>query len=392
MHWGIKNQFEMDKSWMLKDRRSKDYENGVEQFLNFAVIHASNFQSIRCPCIVCGNLKYQTIDEIRNHLYFKGIDESYHKWILHGEAVTNVTSPTANGQDFFHEQDDIHVVDDAEGAVEMVEAAYNQCISDPSIFKKLLEDAEKPLFPGCTKFTKLSALIKLFNFKARSEQSNTWFSEMLTLFGDMLPDNNELPLSMYEAKKTMAALGMDYEKINACPFDCILYRKEFKDATSCPTCKASRWKLKKNSTETREGVPAKVLWYFPPIPRFLRMFQSTQIAKDMIWHAEQRDLDGQLRHPSDSPSWKLVDYMWPDFAVEPRNLRLAISADGINPYRSLSSRYSCWPVITITYNLPPWLCMKRKFMMLSLLISGPQQPGNDIDVFLAPLVDDLKLL
>ena len=46
----------------------------------------------------------------------------------------------------------------------------------------------------------------------------------------------------------------------------------------------------------------------------------------------------------------------------------------------------------IIYNLSPWLCMKRKFILLSLLISGPQQPGNDIDVYLAPLIEDLKLL
>ena len=31
-------------------------------------------------------------------------------------------------------------------------------------------------------------------------------------------------------------------------------------------------------------------------------------------------------------------------------------------------------------------------MMLSLLISGPKQPGRDIDIFLAPLIDDLKLV
>ncbi|CAM8982648.1 unnamed protein product [Rhodiola kirilowii] len=36
--------------------------------------------------------------------------------------------------------------------------------------------------------------------------------------------------------------------------------------------------------------------------------------------------------------------------------------------------------------------MKRRYMMLSLLISGPRQPVNDIDVYLAPLIDDLKLL
>ncbi|RVX13376.1 hypothetical protein CK203_021010 [Vitis vinifera] len=122
------------------------------------------------------------------------------------------------------------------------------------------------------------------------------------------------------------------------------------------------------------------------------MFQSPKIAKDLIWHAQGGEFDGKMRHPSDSPSWKVIDHRWPDFSVEPRNLRLAISADGINPHSSLSSRYSCWPVVMITYNLPPWLCMKRKFMMLSLLISGPQQPGNDIDIYLAPLIEDLKTL
>ena len=30
--------------------------------------------------------------------------------------------------------------------------------------------------------------------------------------------------------------------------------------------------------------------------------------------------------------------------------------------------------------------------MLSLLISGPKQPGKDIDVYLQPLIDDLKLM
>ena len=31
-------------------------------------------------------------------------------------------------------------------------------------------------------------------------------------------------------------------------------------------------------------------------------------------------------------------------------------------------------------------------MMLSLLISGPKQPGNDINVYIAPLIEVLKTL
>ncbi|KAL6276900.1 hypothetical protein ACE6H2_020501 [Prunus campanulata] len=196
---------------------------------------------------------------------------------------------------------------------------------------------------------------------------------------------------MYEAKKTLSALGMSYEKIHACSNDCILYRKEYENATNCPTCGISRWKETKDGF-LKEGVAAKVVWYFPPIPRFKRMFQSHKTAKSLTWHAARKSVDGYMSHPADSPSWKLVDEKWPDFGNEPRNLRLALSSDGFNPHSSLSRRYSCWPVMLVTYNLPPWLCMKRKFMMLTILISGPKQPGNDIDVYLEPLIDDLKSL
>nr|GFB13328.1 hypothetical protein [Tanacetum cinerariifolium] len=49
-------------------------------------------------------------------------------------------------------------------------------------------------------------------------------------------------------------------------------------------------------------------------------------------------------------------------------------------------------VILTTYNLPSWLCMKESYFMLTLLIPGPKSPGNDIDVYLRPLIDDLKVL
>ena len=71
--------------------------------------------------------------------------------------------------------------------------------------------------------------------------------------------NNEMPLSMYEDKKTLNALGMEYEKIHACPNDCMLYRNELRDASSCPTYGMSRWKVNKARVRNTKGVPAKVL-------------------------------------------------------------------------------------------------------------------------------------
>jgi len=36
--------------------------------------------------------------------------------------------------------------------------------------------------------------------------------------------------------------------------------------------------------------------------------------------------------------------------------------------------------------------MKWKYIMMSILIKGPQQPGNDIDVYFQLLVDGLQTL
>jgi len=149
----------------------------------------------------------------------------------------------------------------------------------------------------------------------------------------------------------------------------------------------SRFKRKGSAGVT--GPPAKVLWYLPIIPRFKRLFSIKKYAKNLRWHADGRKKDQLLKHPADSPEWKTIDNLHKSFGNEDRNLRLGLCTDGMNPFGTLSSKHSTWPVLLVIYNLPPWLCMKRKHIMLSLLIPGPRQPGNDIDVYLAPLVDDL---
>ena len=90
--------------------------------------------------------------------------------------------------------------------------------------------------------------------------------------------------------------------------------------------------------------------------------------------------------------WKKIDSLFLDFGVEQRNLRLGLATDGMNPFGNLSTNHTSWPVLLTIYNLSPWLCMKCKYILLSMMISGPRQPGNDIDVYLSPLIDDLRLL
>jgi hypothetical protein len=68
-----------------------------------------------------------------------------------------------------------------------------------------------------------------------------------------------------------------------------------------------------------------------------------------------------------------------------------MSTDGMNPFMN-SSTYSTWPIVLMILKFPPWLCNKQKYIMMSGLIPGPQQPGKDIDTYFKPMVEDLKEL
>jgi hypothetical protein len=68
-----------------------------------------------------------------------------------------------------------------------------------------------------------------------------------------------------------------------------------------------------------------------------------------------------------------------------------MSIDGMNPFLN-SSTHRTWPIVLMILNLPPWLCNKQKYITMLELIPRPQQPGNDIDTYFRPLVEDLKEL
>ncbi|CAA7025820.1 unnamed protein product [Microthlaspi erraticum] len=112
----------------------------------------------------------------------------------------------------------------------------------------------------------------------------------------------------------------------------------------------------------------------------------------MTWHATASNSDGKLRHPRDGLAWKAFDQKYPEFASDPRNVRLGLATDGFNPFGTMSSSHSIWPVILFPYNFPPWMSMKQTSMILSMVIPGKHMPGNDIDVYLQPLIKELKEL
>ncbi|WVZ17517.1 hypothetical protein V8G54_010499 [Vigna mungo] len=345
----------MDRSWMNARRISEEYEKGVSVFLQYVKENAKFVNGTYfCPCVRYLNQIRQDLGNLHDHLFMFGITRMYTVWTWHGEVLDQPM--TSRGTNYVEEWMSDHLED-------MIRDVGEDNFRRANLYDSFINDSEQPLYPGCINFTRFFATLKLFSLKARNGWTDKSFTELLELLKEMLPENNTLPIRNYEAKKVLCPMGLEYQKIHACPNDCVLYIKEFASLKYCPTCGLSRFKKisDKNTEEGNHGAPG-------------------------------RKCDNLLQHPADSPQWNKIDETFPEFGIDPRNSRLALATDGMNPYGNLSSKHSSWPLMLMIYNLSPLLCMKKTYVMLSMMISGPKQPDNDIDVYLKPLIDDLKLL
>jgi len=177
----------------------------------------------------------------------------------------------------------------------------------------------------------------------------------------------------------------------------MLYLGDDIGAQFCKVCERPRWKKSKHSGEDMVSTKGKkiaenTMQYFPITPRLQRLYMCRKIAFFCRWHIEGRVDDGVMRHPADSKAWKHFDETHPDFKSEPRNLRLCLAGDGFQPFSTTKTSYSIWSIFLVPLNLPPWLCTKQHNVLLSVLISGPDGPGDAIDIYLQPLIDELIAL
>jgi hypothetical protein len=57
-----------------------------------------------------------------------------------------------------------------------------------------------------------------------------------------------------------------------------------------------------------------------------------------------------------------------------------------------NSTHSTWPIVLMILNLYHWLCNKQKYIMMSGLSPGLEQPRNYINTYFRPLIKDMKVL
>jgi hypothetical protein len=60
-----------------------------------------------------------------------------------------------------------------------------------------------------TQYTRLFTILKLFQLKVSNGWSDCSFKYFLTLLKDMLPQDNVVPKTVYEAKQIICLLGLE---------------------------------------------------------------------------------------------------------------------------------------------------------------------------------------
>ena len=288
------------------------------------------------------------------------------------------------------ESNDFHPEEEHEDPTPMDDEVSNLCHT----FLNLLKDVDSPLYDGCDTFTHYSMVAKLIRWKIEHNITEVAFNNIARMLKQALPADNKLPVNFYGYKKLIRNLGLPVVKIDACREGCMLFWNNDKYCEACKFCGLPRYKEIRGQVARRnqKRVAYAVLRYLPLTPRLQRLYASTVTAPHMTWHACHETNEDYMCHPSDAKAWKHFDRTHLDFVVEPRNVRLGLCSDGFSPYGQFGQTYSCWPVIVTPYNLPPGMCMKNEYMFLSLICPGPKNPKKNIDVFLQPLILELKQL
>ncbi|XP_026410924.1 uncharacterized protein LOC113306169 [Papaver somniferum] len=300
----------IDKSWIGLPRDHDAFKAGVRNFIDYASWDLEPDQKIFCPCKDCNNNKRELVSVVHGHILWNGFMPGYVDWVYHGEGEDQVRETTNTGN--------VVQDDDEEMSDLLQEMNY-----DASNFYKLLNDAQVSLYPGCEKFSRLSFIVHLLHVKSLGGLNIKGFDALLSLLTKAFPDA-KLPKNFYELWKT-TELNVDNESIRRTP--------------------------------RGKNIPVKQLRYFPLKPRLQRLFMSSKTASYMRYHAKRRPKDGVLRHPVDAETWKTFDKKHPEFAADPRNVRLALATDGMNPFGNMLHPHR-----------------------------------NDIDVYLQPLIEELKEL
>ena len=276
----------------------------------------ANIDEIICPCRDC-RLRFRIRHDcglLESHLIRRGFMDGYTRWIHddedddqdvhagHDDEGEDAGAADHEDEGAGHEHEDQGAGHEHEDQGSGHDSSW---LWDPHVQELLLKetsnaraaarekarleqmekDAVTPLYEGCNdEDTRLTVTLRALEMKAKHKMTDECFDDMMEFWHDRLPKKgNTCPTSIGEAKKAVCPLNLPHVKYHVCINDCIIYRGEDDEKTTCPVCKASRYK------RGSKKAPQKVVWYFPLTPRLQRYFANPKEAELMRWHARKKE-------------------------------------------------------------------------------------------------------
>jgi hypothetical protein len=221
-------RFMADDRWVMYDGFSDKGAHSVEwfrivkEFLKLAF--AGGRHEAMCPCNRCCNRRMLSEYEMSGHIAKKGFIPDYLVWHQHREVQPPV-AVDSNGNDDENRMDgmiaDIGIEYD-------LGSEYQHPPSEMQNFYMLLAASKEKVHDGTT-LTVLQAVTRLMAMKSKYNFSNQCYNDIVKLIIDLIPVKHNMLKNLYQSKKIVAGLGMNYEKIDACEKNYMLFCKERKD-------------------------------------------------------------------------------------------------------------------------------------------------------------------
>jgi hypothetical protein len=101
--------------------------------------------------------------------------------------------------------------------------------------------ASEDLLHEHTTVSVLAFVTRITSIKSKLAFSNKCYKELLSLIYDFLPSNHKMQKDMYQSKKLLSALSIEYEKIDVRKDNCMIFYKEHQDETKCLKCSKLRF-------------------------------------------------------------------------------------------------------------------------------------------------------
>jgi hypothetical protein len=222
----------MYNGWSRNGRHSDEWVAKTKDFVDHA-FSLSLTDTVRCPCRRHENNIFLNKERVSLDLCQFGFMPGYEVWEHLGDVVPNPNVEEEENNDWAG-GDAMH---------EMLDSLYPELDlsseepATPEIlrFFKLLKDSEEPLHEQ-TDVSIPAFVTQLMTIKSKYFFLNNCYNEILKLFGNVLPKPNKLPKDMYHLKIIIKGFGMDYEKIDVCKNNCMLFMKDHVVEKKCLKC------------------------------------------------------------------------------------------------------------------------------------------------------------